>query len=89
QLSIEIGARADETHGTVIYVRDDGRGIPPEKRDKIFEYFFSDRPNKAKGTGIGLAFCAQVVQRLGHRIWVESEPQAGSTFYFSVSPAEE
>lgn len=88
-LSIEIGARADETGGTVIYVRDDGRGIPPEKRDKIFEYFFSDRPNKAKGTGIGLAFCAQVVQRLGHRIWVESQPQEGSTFYFSVSPAEE
>ncbi|RYD67203.1 MAG: hypothetical protein EOP83_03300 [Verrucomicrobiaceae bacterium] len=89
QLSIEIGARADEANGTVIYVRDDGRGIPPDKRDKIFEYFFSDRPNKTMGTGIGLAFCAQVIQRLGHRIWVESEPQAGSTFYFSVSPAED
>jgi light-regulated signal transduction histidine kinase (bacteriophytochrome) len=89
QLRIEIGTREQEGEGTVIYVRDDGRGIPPEKRDKIFEYFFSDRPNNSKGTGIGLAFCAQVVQRLGHRIWVESEPQAGSTFYFSVSPAED
>ncbi|MCW1883624.1 ATP-binding protein [Luteolibacter flavescens] len=88
-LHIEIGARADETHGTVIYVRDDGRGIPSEKRDKIFEYFFSDRGGETKGTGIGLAFCAQVVQRLGHRMWVESEVQEGSTFYFSVSPADE
>jgi len=88
-LRIEIGARENASEGTVIYVRDDGRGIPPDKRDKIFEYFFSDRPNKSKGTGIGLAFCAQVVQRLGHRIWVESEPQAGSTFYFSVSPVEQ
>jgi light-regulated signal transduction histidine kinase (bacteriophytochrome) len=88
ELHIEIGTRVDEAHGTVVYVRDDGRGIPPESRERIFDYLYSERSDGTRGSGIGLAFCARVLQRMGHKLWVESELRAGSTFFFSVNPVE-
>jgi len=70
-------------------VRDDGRGIPADKLESIFERFqqvdASDSREKG-GTGLGLAICRAIVERHGGRIWVESQPGAGSTFSF-VLPA--
>jgi signal transduction histidine kinase len=68
-------------------VRDQGRGIPEDKLDTIFERFqqvdASDSRNQ-DGTGLGLAICRNIVQQHGGRIWVESTLGIGSTFYFTL-----
>jgi signal transduction histidine kinase len=68
-------------------VSDQGRGIPPEKLDIIFEQFqqvdASDCREKG-GTGLGLAICRSIVQRHSGHIWVDSTLGQGSTFYFTL-----
>ncbi len=66
-------------------VKDNGMGIPPEYKEKIFGLFKRlSHDRKHGGTGIGLAICQRIVERYGGRIWLESKPGEGSTFYFSV-----
>jgi hypothetical protein len=71
----------------LLTVRDNGRGIPADKLDSIFERFqqvdSSDSRNH-EGTGLGLAICQSIVQQHGGRIWVESVIGEGSTFYFTL-----
>ena len=86
-LHVQIGAFQDPEHGPVVFVRDDGRGIAVEDQQRMFDYFTRGRNSRSPGSGIGLAYCAQVIQRQGHRLWVESVPGQGATFYFSVSVA--
>ncbi|HSB52366.1 MAG TPA: ATP-binding protein, partial [Dissulfurispiraceae bacterium] len=73
---ISIRVRAEEAFGTVS-ITDEGEGIRPEDREKIFDPFYS---TKDKGTGLGLAITSRIVQAHGGYIKVSSEVGAGSTF---------
>lgn len=75
----------------LISVKDQGRGIPPEKLESIFERFqqvdASDSRQKG-GTGLGLAICRNIVRQHGGKIWVESGLGEGSCFYLTLPLAE-
>ncbi len=69
------------------YVKDTGVGIDNAKKDKIFEHFGQDETTYSRnrdGTGLGLAISKSFVELLGGNIWLDSEPNAGSTFYFTI-----
>lgn len=82
---------AEVSHNEVLVaVQDHGRGIPADKLETIFERFeqvdASDSRKKG-GSGLGLAISRSIVKQHGGRIWVESTPGVGSTFYFTLPAA--
>src|SRR5262252_4725657 len=68
-----------------VSVSDTGPGIPPEYHQEIFDDFFRMPSSEViEGTGLGLAIARRLVQAMGGKIWVESEPGAGSKFSFLI-----
>ena len=90
---IEVSVRrvGDEVE---VSVADQGVGIPPQELQSIFGLFYRSpeaASGQVAGMGLGLYICKEIVDRHGGRIWAESTPSKGSTFYFTIprAPAEE
>ncbi|HEX4048917.1 MAG TPA: ATP-binding protein [Elusimicrobiota bacterium] len=82
---IELSCAVVDADHVRFCVSDTGPGIPPEKRDFIFEKYGQLEGDKGRGFGLGLAMCRMAVELHGGRIWVESEVGKGSRFLFTVS----
>ncbi len=85
---IEIGQAGNSKDGSpIFFVRDNGIGIDPKFKDRIFGLFDKLDP-RTEGTGIGLALVKRIIEFHGGKIWVESEPKKGTKFYFTLPVKE-
>lgn len=89
-VTIEVGVESETADTVVLHflIKDTGIGIPEDLHERIFEAFTqaeSTTTRRYGGTGLGLAICRDLVSLMEGRIWVESEPEAGSTFHFTAS----
>jgi PAS domain S-box-containing protein len=87
---VEVGA-APAGNMVRFHVRDEGLGIPADEHKRVFDKFYRLDPAMTEGVGgigLGLYICNELVQRMGGRIWVESEGESGSTFLFEIPATE-
>jgi len=88
----EIEISAQQADATVLfYVKDNGQGISKEKQENLFKKFYQVTQGHRRehgGVGLGLSICKGIITKLGGKIWVESEPDKGSTFYFEIPKKE-
>src|SRR2546428_7775520 len=80
---VEIGV-VKQTNETVLFVRDNGIGIPSSDWERIFEPFKRLDHKDVQGTGIGLTIVKKIIELYQGRVWVESEPGEGTTFFFTL-----
>ena len=83
-LQVETGLRED---GCVrLAVRDAGTGFDPQSAEKLFEAFYTTKPD---GLGVGLSICRSIVERHEGRLWAEANEGPGATFSISIPVAAE
>ena len=87
QPRIVIGEVADPAGGNIFYVRDNGIGIDRQFHERVFG-LFSKLSVETEGTGIGLALVKRIIEVHRGRIWIESEPGKGATFYFTLPSSQ-
>jgi signal transduction histidine kinase len=87
---IEVGWRENPAGPPVFYVRDNGIGIPEKHHDAVFRIFkrLHGRDKFGGGTGAGLTIVKKIVERHHGKIWLESSPDQGTTFYFTLKEGE-
>ena len=88
---VSIGGRVLPDQKVELWVQDDGPGLPPEARERVFERFYRvdrARSRETGGTGLGLAIVKHIVQAHGGEVWVKSEMGVGSTFFFTLPKGE-
>jgi two-component system phosphate regulon sensor histidine kinase PhoR len=84
---VEILVTEKENKEILFLIKDDGIGIPKEELHRIFERFYRVDKGRSKdlgGTGLGLSIVKHIIQAYHGRIWAESQPGKGSSFYFTL-----
>jgi signal transduction histidine kinase len=84
---VEVGAEISDTGELHVIVRDNGRGVPPAARPRLFERFYRVHAEQAphiEGTGLGLHIVRETVHALGGRVWADFPDQGGAQFAFAI-----
>ena len=89
EVALKVQIESEDGHDRILHftISDTGIGIPPEKHESIFDPFSqadTSTTRKYGGTGLGLTISTRLVEMMGGKIWVESEPGRGSQFHFTV-----
>jgi PAS domain S-box-containing protein len=91
KIKVAVDNYAAEPNYFVVSIKDSGVGMPPEKLNKLFKLeeksVSTKGTNNETGTGLGLMLCKEFIDRHNCRIWVESEENVGTTFYFTLPKA--
>ena len=80
-----LSTEQSDTHGVLVAVRDSGPGIDPERRERVFDAFYT---TKSSGVGMGLSICRSIIGAHGGRLWVEENKPLGAVFKFILPIGE-